>query len=125
MKELILVCDRCTISIPAIATVTLTNGKGKPISIDVCKKHQVEVYKIFTPMHAGKATPISNDEWSGLLESTLKYVVKHKEVTPKTIMNDTGLPVWRVAELLKELVKGKKIRKVGVGRSTKYQAKGT
>jgi len=124
MKEMILVCDRCVISIPAIATVTLSNGKGKPITIDVCKKCQVEVYRVFTPKHQGKSAPISNDEWTGLLESTLKYVTKAKTVTPKQIHSETGLPVWRVAEILKELVNKKLIKKSGVGRSTTYQVKG-
>jgi hypothetical protein len=121
MKEMILVCDRCTVSVPAVTTLTLGNGKGKPLSLDLCKKHQLELYKLFTPTHVGKSNPISDDTWHELLESTLKYVVKQGPTTPLAIAQETGLPRWRVGELLKELVKEKKLHKTGVGRSIRYQ----
>jgi hypothetical protein len=125
MKETILVCDRCSVSIPAIASITVTNGKGKPINLDLCKKHQLEVYRLLIPKHKGattaRGTPISSDEWDGLLASTLKYVAKAGPTTPMAIANDTGLPRWRVTELLNELLKDKKLTKTGVGRSIKYQ----
>jgi hypothetical protein len=125
MKEMILVCDHCRVSIPAVASISVSNGKGKPINLDLCKKHQQEVYKLLMPKHkdssVSRGTPISSDEWDGLLVSTLKHVTKVGSTTPKAISQETGLPRWRVTELLQELVKDKKLTKTGVGRSIKYQ----
>jgi hypothetical protein len=128
MKETILTCDRCRVSIPAVGTYMLSNGKGKPATLDLCKKHQKELLVWFSPLRTApvpisKAAPVSDEEWNAMLQSTYKYVLKHKEVTPKQVHTDTGLPAWRVNELLSELVNGKKLVRLGVARSSRYKVK--
>lgn len=121
MKETILTCDRCKVSIPAATTLHLSNGRGKPINLDVCKKHQAEVLKIFVPVRrVGSSGPMTEDDWVNFKDSTLRYVNDKGKTTSVSMQQDTGASIWHIRKALKELVKERKIKRTGIGPGSSY-----
>lgn len=121
MKATILVCDRCRPpKSPAVATLTLSNGRRGGPQLDLCQPHEAELRKFFTPVAIRQGIKAGQLPYEEAAKLVLEFIKKNGPTRPKQlhhIIRSSGL--YKAFALL---LKSKSIKKTGTHRSVKYEA---
>jgi hypothetical protein len=112
MKQTILVCDLCTASVPAVESLTVTNGQKTSVaSLDVCKKHLGQVLKLFAP-GVGDS-----------LRANIAAKLKTGKMSPKQLAELFSVPRWKINQCLARMLAAGEIVKEGNRRNAVYKGK--